>query len=125
MNPMQDLLARQAPPVFDNPVPATAWPSHRQKLLDTLARHEYGFSPPAPTQVKARLLAEERRAFAGKADHLKIELSFATQRGEFAFPVDLVLPLSADRAQLPNVSQRTDARLPLAVYLSLDRKSVV
>ena len=102
---VHDLQARQIPPVIDSSVTAAMWPAHRQDLIDNLSRHEYGFSPAAPPQVSARLLGEERGAFAGKADHLRIELSFPTPRGEFSFPVDLVLP-------------RSEGKLPMAVYLS-------
>ena len=58
--------------------------------------------------VTARTVFEEKRTYAGKADHLTIDLGFPTPRWDFSFPVDLVLPVS-------------EKKLPLAVYLSFNR----
>lgn len=64
----------------------------RAALLDTLQREVYGFTPPAPKAVHARVLLQEENAFAGKAVHSEVMLSFSTPKGTFSFPIAMSVP---------------------------------
>lgn len=70
------------------------WRMRRKELIHILSREEYGFTPAAPAEVRAETLSSER-AFAGKATHSRIKLSFNTPSGEFSFPFDLIVPENA------------------------------
>ena len=69
------------------------WRARRAELLTTLSREEYGFTPAAPTSVRAEILSTER-VCAGKAMQTRVALSFDTPRGEFTFPFNLVIPVA-------------------------------
>ncbi|NLG23994.1 MAG: acetylxylan esterase [Clostridiales bacterium] len=104
---IRELLAeRGVPPAA--PGQAEDWPARRAAYLDTFARLEYGVAPPPPARVRADRAEIEKRAWAGKADHLRCTLSFQAPLGEFSFPVDLVLPI-ANRPR------------PLVIYPSFER----
>lgn len=68
------------------------WANRRQEIVQLLGSQVYGFSPPAPSKVLPKLVREDKDAFAGKAVHSVIDLSFDTPRGEFSFPVNLIIP---------------------------------
>lgn len=75
------------------PVAAAAqWPARREELLNTLAREQYGFAPPAPKAVRGEILSASDRCCAGHARAEEIRLSFDTPGGAFAFPLRLVCP---------------------------------
>lgn len=69
------------------------WRARRAELLTTLSREEYGFTPAAPSSVRAEILSTER-VCAGKAMQTRVALSFDTPRGEFTFPFNLVIPVA-------------------------------
>ena len=68
------------------------WPTRRAELLTLLSEHIYGYTPPAPPEVRAEILSTDPLACAGKVRHERILLSFATPRGEYSFPCDLFVP---------------------------------
>jgi len=100
-----DIKRRNIPQVLPEGMTAEKWPSHRRKLLELFCKEEYGFSPPPPKEVRAKTLSDDPVAWAGKAYHRQVCLSFDTPMGEFAFPVDIVLPKSGKN-------------LPVIVYIS-------
>lgn len=67
------------------------WRARRRELLNLLQREEYGFTPPAPKEVRGEILSEEV-SFAGKATLSSIRLTFDTPGGAFSFPITLILP---------------------------------
>jgi len=101
----QDLQARKLPPVIPEGMTAEQWPAYRKQLLELFSREEYGFSPPPPGEVRSEALPFDGKSWAGKAMELLVRLSFDTPKGEFSFPVNLVVPFSGQP-------------LPLAVYIS-------
>lgn len=104
----KDLEKRRLPSLLDGNTTAETWPERRKQLIEILAREEYGFSPEPPAYVTAETTLLEERAWAGKAEHREIALKFPTPKGEFSFPVDLILPYS-------------EKKLPLIIYLSFTR----
>ncbi len=74
------------------------WPERRKELLDILCRNIYGYTPASPERVTGKILSEDAYAFAGKVVQQKIEISFATPKGEFSFAFDLFLPKSKAKA---------------------------
>ncbi len=102
----QALKERDLPAIF---APAVAdWQQRRGEIIAALAKEEYGFSPEAPCQVKAATTFCQERAWAGKAEHRQLELTFPTPGGEFSFPVHTVIPRSREK-------------LPLCIFLSFKR----
>jgi len=103
-----DLTNRKLPPILTENTTAENWPRRRKELLEILAREEYGFSPESPSTVEAVTTRVEETAWAGKAKHMETALKFPTPKGEFSFPVDLVLPYR-------------DEKLPLVIYISFEK----
>lgn len=105
----EDLANRKLPPVLTEKTTTENWPQRRKELLEIFAREEYGFSPEAPAFVEAQTtLLEQGKMWAGKAEHREIALKFPTPKGDFSFPVDLVLPYSKKK-------------LPLIIYISFTK----
>jgi len=104
----EDLAKRKLPPVLTENTTAENWPQRRKELLDIFAREEYGFSPEPPPGVEAVINRVEDWAWAGKAVHTEIDLKFQTPKGEFSFPVDVVLP-------------KREKKLPLIIYISFTK----
>ncbi|HOB22395.1 MAG TPA: acetylxylan esterase, partial [Bacillota bacterium] len=108
MTMLQELKRRDLPPVVTPGTTADNWQQRRREMIEILAREEYGFSPEPPDHVSAETTFLEERAWAGKAEHREIALKFPTPKGEFSFPVDLVIPYS-------------DEKLPLFIYISFTK----
>ena len=102
---LQDLQARNLPPVLPGGMTAEQWPAYRKQLLELFCREEYGFSPPPPEEVRAEELPFDGKSWAGKAKEYRVKLSFDTPGGAFSFPVNVVIPHS-------------ETPLPMAVYIS-------
>ncbi|MDW7656877.1 MAG: acetylxylan esterase [Bacillota bacterium] len=98
------LLQRNLPELWpDAPTFPTAadWERRRQAIVDILSRHVYGRMPGHPAEVSAKVLSEDRHAFAGKAVQQTIELTMDLPNGRFSFPLQYLLPIkprSADPA---------------------------
>jgi len=101
---LEDLEFRRLPPVIPEGMTAEQWPEYRRQVLELIAREEYGFSPPPPPETRAEAL-ESKIDWAGKAEERLVRLSFDTPEGEFSFPVNVVIPISAKP-------------LPMIVYIS-------
>ncbi len=99
----QLLKEQNLPPLLPQGMKASDWPGRRTELLDGLAKVQYGVSPPAPPWVKAETLLE-METLGGKALHRRVRLSFPTPAGEFAFPVDLVLPYGKAKPLVLHIS---------------------
>ena len=69
------------------------WEARRAELLDILAHEEYGYMPPLPKQVKGEVLSVDEKHCSGHAALREIKISFDTPKGEFSFPMRLVLPV--------------------------------
>jgi hypothetical protein len=81
------------------------WPIRRKEIIDLLSSQIYGFSPPAPSKVSSALLNLEEKAFANKALHSLVEISFDTPKGNFSFPVNLIVP-------------KVDTKVPLFLHIA-------
>ena len=73
------------------------WRMRRRELIDMLSREEYGFTPAPPASVNANIVSTERIC-AGKGLLSRVELTFDTPGGPFAFPFNLVVPESVSPA---------------------------
>ena len=102
---LQDLQARKLPPVVPEGMTAEQWPAYRKQLLELFSREEYGFTPPAPEEVRAENLPFDGKSWAGKAKEHLVQLTFDTPGGEFSFPVNVIMPYS-------------ETPLPLVIYIS-------
>lgn len=105
MDMLREIETRNLPPIMAEGMTADGWPERRADLVELLAREEYGVSPPPPAQVRVEAVSEDSTAWAGKAIHREVRLSFPTPNGEFSFSAHFVLP----RAGRP---------LPLFVHIS-------
>lgn len=76
------------------------WKARRSELINLLSEQVYGFTPAAPDHVDCEILSSDDKAFAGKAVHQKLTLSFDTPNGRFAFPVDFIAPKKVTPAPL-------------------------
>ncbi len=79
-----------------------AWRCRRRELLDLLSDQIYGFTPPAPERVRARIdpSCTDMHAFAGKAIFQRRLLSFDTPQGEFSFPATTIIPKTSGQHPL-------------------------
>ena len=68
------------------------WERRREEIREVLLREEYGFMPEAPAEVRAVTQERDEGAFANKAVWAKLQICFDTPKGEFSFPVDLIVP---------------------------------
>lgn len=100
-----DVRARKLPPTLPSGLTAQQWAAHRSATLELFMREEYGITPPAPGEVRAERGPNEPNAWAGKAEHYPVKLSFDTPRGEFSFTADIIIP-------------RADHPLPMFLYIS-------
>lgn len=88
----EEIRRRNIPPLLPDGVTADDWDVTRRRLVGLFAEHVYGVSPPGPASVSAEVLTEDPTAFAGKATHRRVSLSFSTPGGVFSFPVDTAAP---------------------------------
>ena len=71
-------------------VTALNWNKRRAELLDILSENIYGYTPQKQVEVSSKLIginSTDKRAFAGKYNDYKYELSFETPKGIFTFPL--------------------------------------
>ena len=88
-----------------SPVTAEKWTARRKEIMDTVMAYGFGFTPPAPAKVEAKLLytsadklyAEVMESYAGKAVSERIELSFEGPYGTFSFPIQFVRPIYEEK----------------------------
>ena len=77
------------------------WRMRRTEIIDILSQCEYGYSPEVPVNVVGTVLQDADNhagSCAGKAEHSRINLKFETQKGEFSFDFDLIVPVRAKKA---------------------------
>jgi len=89
---MSELEVRRVPllPKLDSPVEVL---SLQTRLLGKLQQRLYGVLPAAPETVTAALVHDEiEEAYAGKATDRTVNLTFPTPKGEFTFPVEIIVP---------------------------------
>lgn len=79
---------------------AEKWRERRKELIHLLSEQVYGFTPAAPEKVDCEILSSDEKAFANKAVHQKLSLSFDTPNGKFSFPVDFITPKKVSPAPL-------------------------
>ena len=101
---LHDLAGRGLPQVVPAGIKPEEWPEQRNKIIELFGREVYGLSPPTP-QIGFEVESGNKRDWAGKAEYRRIKLGFAAAKGDFSFPVDIVLPESAKK-------------LPLVIYIS-------
>lgn len=81
-----------------SPVTAENWEERKKELLDCLQKNLYGYTPPAPKEVRAVNKGSiYRYTIGGKATAEEIELSFDTPGGEFSFRFRLIKAVKAEK----------------------------
>lgn len=79
-------------------VTVQTWEARRQELIDCLSENLFGYTMPAPAEVRANITGSDRyQTYGGKALSELIDLSFDTPGGEFTFPIRVVIPKSAEK----------------------------
>jgi hypothetical protein len=68
------------------------WNKRRDEIIELLKSEIYGFSPAPPKKLTYELVKQDHNAFAGKAVHSIINIKFETPKGEFLFPINLIIP---------------------------------
>lgn len=102
MTVAQELKKRNLPDILTmnngEKVTPETWEARRKELLDCLSQNLYGYTPPAPEEVRATYIGSDRtHCFGGKARHERYNLSFDTPGGEFTFPVWLTIPVNVEK----------------------------
>ena len=72
----------------------------KAEIIDILLTEEYGFLPPAPMSVTAKIKTSDDNFCAGKAV-LQIKLTCDTGNGIFSFPVYYTCPVKAKKKPVP------------------------
>ena len=99
---------------------AEKWRERRKELIHLLSEQVYGFTPAAPEKVDCEILSSDEKAFANKAVHQKLSLSFDTPNGKFSFPVDFITPKKVSPAPLfITIAFRPDVSRPAAASASV------
>ena len=104
MNIAQESTLRALPDLFPEGMMAADFPAWRESTLAAYAAHCFGTTPP-PVPVSAVVEADREDDWAGKAEHRRVRLTLHLEKGEFAFPLHLVLPKGREKA-------------PCALYIS-------
>lgn len=95
----EEIKKRKIPPLLSDEMLSDSWEKTRQNLVNIFAENVYGVTPSAPKFVSSKVLTEDKIAFAGKATHRCVSLSFDTPNGEFSLPINMVVPNKGE--QLP------------------------
>jgi len=93
----KELQARALPDLLTmndgTPVTPENWEARKKELLDILQKNLYGYTMPAPKEVRAvKTGSEYYQTYGGKATCELFDLSFDTPGGEFTFPIRVILP---------------------------------
>ena len=74
------------------------WEVRRKELVECLSENLYGYTPAAPTEVRAVSTGIDRwYTFGGKANAEKYDISFDTPTGEFTFPIRVIVPKNVEK----------------------------
>ncbi|MBE6694966.1 MAG: hypothetical protein E7587_00785 [Ruminococcaceae bacterium] len=74
------------------------WEERRKELVECLSENLYGYTPEAPSEVRATCTGIDRwYTFGGKATAESYDISFDTPTGEFTFPIRVVIPKNAEK----------------------------
>lgn len=81
-----------------SPVTAENWEARRQELIECLSENLFGYTMPAPAEVRATVTGSDRyQTYGGKSTSELIDLSFDTPGGEFTFPIRVVIPKNVEK----------------------------
>jgi hypothetical protein len=99
---LEDLKKRELPQltVFNDGTQCTpeSWPKRREELLTLLQENIYGYTPAPPKKVTGKVIKKTPpHAFAGKAIHETVEVSFDTPYGDFSFPLQVIVPVNVPK----------------------------
>ena len=99
---LKSILSEKAyPPVLEmndgTEVTRENWPARRAEMRALLEKYSYGRTPDAPLSVWGRTVFTDSNAYAGKVLNEKTEISFETERGVFAFPVEFFIPKGVEK----------------------------
>lgn len=87
------------------------WDLRRREIVDLFSREVYGYMPPAPERVSFRETESREELMGGAASYRRIEASFDTPGGPYAFEFDFYLPYS-------------DKKVPAFVYIQFPEHPV-
>ena len=81
-----------------DPVTKELWYERKRELIDCLSRNLYGYTPPKPSYVRAVPTGTDGfSSFGGKATAELIDIRFDTPKGEFSFPIRVIIPVSVKK----------------------------
>ena len=90
---INEMLGERAlPPLFTRAITEESFEAYRKELVALLEREVYGTAPAAPAAVRVSELSRKEKDFAGKGKRLELTLFFDTDKGEFSFPVTVLIP---------------------------------
>lgn len=69
----------------------------KKEIVELLLKEEYGYLPEKPVSITATVEETVDNFSAGKAEHKKIRLTCALDRGEFSFPVYYSCPIDREK----------------------------
>ena len=76
------------------------WQIRREEILDILRREEYGYSPAKPDTVKGTVRDIDAKCCSGHARIETVDISFATETGQFSFPIQFFVPQNGKKNPL-------------------------
>lgn len=93
----QELEKRNIPDIFqfsnkDKVITKQQWPARRKEMQDILCNDEYGFFPPKPINMTAKVLNTDERFCAGKVILSKVLLTVELPQGSYSFPIYCAIP---------------------------------
>lgn len=75
-----------------------SWAKRKEELLDLLQEHIYGYTPAPPKSVSGEVIQKSpSRAFAGKAVHEIVKVTFDTPSGMCSFPLHVIVPVNVSK----------------------------
>lgn len=76
------------------------WAARRKEILDILSREIYGFSPPVLAPTTGRVISQKSKCASGHAILERVEITAATQKGQYTFPMNFFFPTAPGKHPL-------------------------
>ena len=73
------------------------WRERRAEMLDDLQKYSYGYTPECSGEGRGEVIFEDKLAYAGKVIEQHINITFATQNGDFTTYAELYIPKNIEK----------------------------